>query len=182
MIPYQAFSEHLQALNVLASPSELQAHVTAMLVVNHEIAYETWVDWIRSEYCVDEGIGSGLDTVLMAVFDMTKEQLEQEDYSFQLLLPEKEPNMTTKLSVLVDWVSTFLASMGLAGFTGKEKLTKDAMEFIEDLDKIVRVEQTAEDTEGEELDFIEIVEYVRTGVMILHDELNQFHPESNIVN
>lgn len=182
MIPYQAFSEHLQKLNVLASPSELQAHAAAMLTVHHDMAYETWSGWISNEYCVDGATGSGLDVVLMAVFDMTKDQLSKDDFSFELLLPDNEPSMSVRLSILVEWVNTFLSALGLAGFTGKEGLTEDALEFVHDLDKIARVEQDAEDTEGEELDLMEIIEYVRTGVMVLHGELNQFQPETDSLN
>ncbi len=182
MIPYQAFSEHLQKLNVLASPSELQAHATAMLSVHHDMAYETWAGWVNNEYCVEGATSSGLDVVLMAVFDMTKDQLNKDDFSFELLLPNSEPSISGRLSVLVDWVNTYLSALGLAGFTGKEGLTKDALEFIQDLNQIARVEQDANDTEGEELDLMEIVEYVRTGVMVVHGELNQFQPADDTLN
>lgn len=182
MIPYQPFAEHLKKLQVLASPSELQAHATGMLCVNQAMNYKMWSNWVINEYCVDGQSGEGLDMVLSAVFDFTKDMLNKDDYSFTLLLPEDEPSMSARLAVLSDWVTTFLSALGLAGYSGKEHVSKEVVEFVEDLDKIARVEQTAEDTEGEELDLMEIVEYVRTGVMMLSAELNQLKPANNTIN
>ena len=182
MIPYQPFAAHLKKLQVLASPSELQAHATGMLCVNLTMDYKMWSNWVINEYCVDGHSGEGLDMVLSAVFDYTKEQLGKDDFSFALLLPEDEPSMTARLAVLSEWVTTFISALGLAGYSGKEHVSKEVVEFVEDLDKIARVEQTAEDTEGEELDFMEIIEYVRTGIMMLSAELNQIKPASNTIN
>ncbi len=182
MIPYQPFAEHLKKLQVLASPSELQAHAAGMLCVNGQMDFKLWSSWVVNEYCVDGQAGAGLDVVLSAVFDHTKALLSQDDFSFELLLPDNEPSMAARLAVLSDWVSTFLSALGVAGYSGKEQVSQEVVEFVADLDKIARVEQDADDTEGEELDFMEIVEYVRTGVMMLSTELNQLKPLNNTIN
>ena len=130
MIPYQPFAEHLKKLQVLASPSELQAHAAGMLCVNQQMDYKMWASWVVNEYCVEGQAGEGLDVVLSAVFDQCKESLAKDDHSFQLLLPDSEPSIAARLAVMSDWVTTFLSALGLAGYSGKEHVSKEVVEFV----------------------------------------------------
>ncbi len=181
MIPYQPFAEHLKSIGVLASPSELHAQATAVLCVNKATPFDQWFKSITEDYCVENPDDVNLRHVMTAVFDYAKEQLAKDDYSYQLLLPQEEFTLAERIEVLSDWVSTFLSALGTAGFVA-ESLSKECNEFINDLDKIARIDNTIEGLEGEELDFIEITEYIRSGVMILYVEMNQGNSKPKYIN
>lgn len=172
MIPYQPFAEHLKTIGVLATPSELHAQACAFLCVDDNTPFEQWLHTISEDYCIENADDANLRHVMSAVFDYAKEQLKKDDYSFQLLLPQEETSLHERIEILADWISTFLSSLGTAGFQARG-LSQDAQEFVNDLDKIARIDNDIEGLEGEELDFIEITEYVRSGVMMLYIELNQ---------
>lgn len=181
MIPYQPFAEHLKTIGVLASPSELHAQASAVLCVNKQTPFDQWLKSISEDYCIEKPDDVNLRHVMSAVFDYAKEQLDKDDYSYQLLLPQEEFTLQERLEILSDWVSTFLSALGTAGFVS-ENLSPECKEFINDLDKIARIDNTIEGLEGEELDFIEITEYIRSGIMILYVELNQTKSDPKYIN
>jgi len=181
MIPYQPFAEHLKSIGVLATPSELHAQAAAVLCVNKHAPFDQWLKTISEDYCIEQADDANLRHVMSAVYDYAKEQLAKDDYSFQLLLPEEEFTLSERIEVLSDWVSTFLSGLGTAGFVS-EALSADCKEFIQDMDKIARIDHTIEGLEAEELDFIEITEYIRSGIMILYVELNQTNSDPKYIN
>ena len=181
MIPYQPFADHLKSIGVLASPSELHAQASAVLCVNNNASFEFWLQQMINEYCVENPHDANFKMVMSAVFDYAKEQLEKDDYSYQLLLPQDNSSLADRVAVLSEWVATFLSALGTAGMT-ESHLSKEASEFLQDMEQVARVENDAEEVKGEELDFVEITEYVRTGVMMLFIELNASRVPTQSIN
>jgi uncharacterized protein YgfB (UPF0149 family) len=181
MIPYKPFAEHLRGIGVLASPSELHAQASAALCADKALPFEQWLQHISEDYCIENADDANLQHVMSAVFDYAKEQLAKEDYSFQLLLPQDDTGLMQRVEILAEWVATYLSGLGTAGLvTGA--LSADGQEFIQDLDKIARIDHDLEGLEAEELDFYEITEYVRSGVMLLYVEMNRGQSSPRYIN
>lgn len=181
MIPYQPFADHLKSIGVLASPSELHAQASAVLCVSRDASFEHWLLQMVNEYCVDDPQDANFKMVMTAVFDYAKEQLAKDDYSYQLLLPQDNSSLAERVSVLSEWVSTFLSALGTAGMVDS-KLSEEGSEFLRDMEQIARIENDTDEVTGEELDFVEITEYVRTGVMMLFIELNAIPTTTQSIN
>ncbi len=181
MIPYQPFADHLKSIGVLASPSELHAQATAALCVNRDTDFEFWLQQMINEYCVENPHDSNFKMVMSAVFDYAKEKLDKEDYSYELLLPQDNSSLGDRVAVLAEWVATFLSGLGTAGMS-ELNLSQDGREFMQDMSQIARIENDAQEGAGEELDFMEITEYIRTGVMLLYIELNTNQVHSKSIN
>ncbi len=181
MIPYQPFADHLKSIGVLASPSELHAQASAVLCVNKTASFELWLKQMINEYCVENPHDPNFNMVMSAVFDYAKDQLGKDDYSYQLLLPQDNSSLANRVSVLSEWVATFLSALGTTGMTDN-RLSKEGSEFMRDMEQIARIENDEDEVTGEELDFIEITEYVRTGVMMLYIELNTSAVHSQSIN
>jgi len=181
MIPYQPFAEHLKGIGVLASPSELHAQASAALCANKALPFEHWLKHISDDYCIENASDSNLQHVMSAVFDYAKEQLAKDDYSFELLLPQDDSTLIQRVEILSEWVATFLSGLGTAGLVTAE-LSADGQEFIQDMDKIARIDHDLEGLEAEELDFYEITEYVRSGVMLLYVEMNHGQSSARYIN
>ncbi len=181
MIPYQPFADHLRSIGVLASPSELHAQATAVLCVNRAHPFELWFTQMVNEYSVGDADNNDFKTVMSAVFDYAKEQLAKDDFSYTLLLPQDQSSLSERIQVLSEWVATFVSALGIAGMS-TAALSQEGQEFLQDLSQIARIDAEADDVTGEELDFIEITEYVRTGVMVLFAELNASTMPSKSIN
>jgi len=181
MIPYKPFADHLKSIGVLASPSELHAQASAVLCVNQATSFEFWLQQMINEYCVENPQDDNFKMVMSAVFEYAKEKLGKDDYSYELLLPQDNSSLADRVAVLSEWVATFLSALGTAGMV-ETNLSKEGAEFMRDMEQIARIENDTEEVTGEELDFVEITEYVRTGVMMLFIELNVSRVPTQSIN
>jgi uncharacterized protein YgfB (UPF0149 family) len=172
VIPYGALQNHLQDNKLLASPAELHGNLTGQLLVNPALAGEHWQHMVLEDYGFEENPGPGLKTVLDAFFEMTRDRLQRDDFSFDLLLPD-EGELGQRVASLANWVNAFLSGLALGGLKSEKGLSADSREFLRDLAEIARLDDQVEENQGEEADLMELQEYVRAGVMLLADDLRQ---------
>jgi|SRR5690554_3793625 len=180
-IPYQAFSQHLKSLDVLASPAELHAQASAMLCFNADTDYQTWVSGVMSDFCVAETSPEAVQEIFSAVFEMAKKQLADDQYGYHLMLPDDNTALSERLAEFSSWVQAFISGLGQAGFSNVG-LSGEGREFISDLDAISQLDEKVEGVESDEMDYQQVIEYVRCGVMLIYAELNHIQPAINKPN
>ena len=117
--------------------------------------------------------GADLEAVLTEVIESTKRQLEDEEFGFNLWLPDDEESLEERTIALAQWCSGYLA--GLASGGQLDALSEEAKEAIEDLQQIARAElsapvQGADESEEDEAAFAEIVEYVRVVALMMRED------------
>ena len=182
MIPYKPFAKHLQDNNIIASPSELHGHASGMIVVNRDVEVEEWIDLIIADYSFEGGDKGKLVPVLGALFDYAKDKLKADNYTFNPLLPSDDNELSFRLEALSTWCAAFLTGMAFGGLKSDANMNKEVNEFILDLEKISTVDTFAGDTQGEEADFVELVEYVKAGAILLYSEFDEFEGESEEIH
>ena len=170
MIPYKPFSQHLKDNKVIATPSELHGHASGMIVVNNDVDVDEWVELILEDYCFDSNNKSKLIPVLSALFDFAKDKLNADNYTFSVLLPSDDNDLSYRLEAISTWCGAFLTGLAFAGLKSDKNLHDDVHEFISDLEKISKVDYNTEGSQGEEADFVELVEYVKAGTILLFEE------------
>jgi uncharacterized protein YgfB (UPF0149 family) len=97
------------------------------------------------------------------------EELARFDYGFQLLLPDDDRPLGERVQALAAWCQGFLAGLGQGG--GARGLSADAAAALDDLAAIGRAYADLEDSEEDERDYAELVEYVRAAVLTIDAEL-----------
>ncbi len=170
MIPYRAFAKHLMENNVIATPSELHGHASGMIAVNNDIGVKEWTVLILEDYCFEGSDSIKLAPVFKALFDYAKDKLAVDNYTFNPLLPDDDDPLSDRLEALSSWCSSFLTGLAFAGLEADVNMHEDVHEFIVDLEKISKVDTFAEDSQGEEADYIELVEYVKAGAILVYQE------------
>lgn len=170
MIPYKPFAQHLKDNKVIATPSELHGHASGMIVVNNDVDVDEWVELILEDYCFEVNDKSKLIPVLSALFDFAKDKLNADNFTFSVLLPSDDNDLSYRLEALSTWCGTFLTGMAFAGLKSDKNMHDDVHEFIADLEKISKVEFNTEGSQGEEADYVELVEYVKAGTILLFEE------------
>ncbi len=173
MIPYKPFAKHLQDNNIIATPSELHGHASGMIVVNRDVEVDEWVDLIMADYSFQGGDKDKLLPVLGALFDFAKDKLAADNYTFTPLLPSDDNDLAFRLESLSTWCATFLTGMAFAGLKSDANMHEDVHEFILDLEKISKVDTQAGESQGEEADYVELVEYVKAGTILLYSEFEE---------
>lgn len=117
--------------------------------------------------------GAAFSAALADVFERTVRQMEDEEFGFELWLPDDEETLEDRTLALAQWCSGFLA--GLASGGQLDALSEEATEAIGDLQQIAKAEissseQDADEHEEDETAFMEIVEYVRVVALMMRED------------
>ena len=109
---------------------------------------------------------------LQALYEATVTELNSHEIDFELLLPGDAESLQERAESLGSWCSGFLSGLGMGGLPAQDELPDDVRELLNDLSEISRVDFEV-DAHGEDelVAFEEVVEYIRVGVLFLHDEL-----------
>ena len=110
--------------------------------------------------------------LLKLLYQDIQAKLNDPEMTFQLLLPEDSEGLPQRTEMLGDWCMGFLSGLGMGGLPPMEQLTDECRELLHDFAQISRIEFDLEDPgEEDEVALMEIIEFVRVGVMFLSDEL-----------
>ena len=96
---------------------------------------------------------------------------------FQLLLPDDDDELDERTEALGDWCLGFVYGLAAGGLSEDSELPEDTRELLMDFIEISRASNDVgeldddSDEEEDEHAFVEIVEYVRTGVLLINEEL-----------
>jgi uncharacterized protein YgfB (UPF0149 family) len=126
--------------------------------------------WLEEIVVTEVGLGAHGRILEMAA-ERTRAALEAGEMGLELLLPDDGAPLRERGQALADWCKGFLFGIGLAGAALHRALSADAREVIGDLTELSRLDADEEDNEGSEAAYAELVEYVRVGVLLIHEEL-----------
>lgn len=110
--------------------------------------------------------------LLKLLYQDIQASLNDPEMDFQLLLPDDSEELPQRTEMLGDWCMGFLSGLGVGGLPPLEQLPDDCRELLNDFAQISRIEFDMEEPgEEDEAAFMEIVEFVRVGVLFLNEEL-----------
>ena len=122
-----------------------------------------------------------LAAILGEAHENTSRQLSDENFGFELWLPDDDEPLEDRADALARWSVGFLA--GLASGGQWDALSEEAAEAIDDLQQIARTELAGGELEAAEEDeaaFAEIVEYVRIVALTMREEFRGPMPDEAI--
>jgi len=97
--------------------------------------------------------------------------------TFDLMLPDDEESLEERAEALHDWCQGFLYGYGVAGGRDPGQLPEEAAEVLRDIGQFAQTNfDLGDDAEEDELAYSDLVEYLRVGVLLLHESL---HPRSD---
>lgn len=133
----------------------------------------TW----RGHVIGDEALSSvaiqDIDALLGEMYRATTEQINDALTEFYMLLPDEEDRFSARVNGLAEWCQGFVLGLAEGGVSEQTKLPENSDEIMKDIIKISRAfaEDTLEADEDDEVDYMELVEYVRTGVLLINEEM-----------
>jgi len=98
-------------------------------------------------------------------------QLADSTCVFNPLLGEDSDSMADKLDLLSAWVQGLLMGLAHGGIEDYSRLPGEAAEFAEDMVDMAQVNgyELEEDEEANEEAYMELVEYLRTGILLMNE-------------
>lgn len=167
--PYAAFAVLLESLGLSVSPAELHGLLLGRCCGGAGFDAEPWLQE-ATEFLgqVPEG---QLHQALLGLQEMARQELTGEDIALTLLLPRDEVSLKERAQALGLWCQGFLNGLGLA--IGNKPLSTDALETLQDLEAIAQISSQLEESEDQEVDYMEVMEYLRVAPLLLFTECTQ---------
>ncbi|WP_455211922.1 UPF0149 family protein [Kaarinaea lacus] len=159
-------------------PSELHGAVCGLLCARNETNFAAVRDNLLQSLDNDNLLHKEALSSLTALFDSTKQQINDPTCDFHLLLPEDE-SLEDLVFALGEWCQGYLLGLSLGGINDLNALPEEGAEIAKDFLEIARAGSmyTIEDSEEDEQSYEELMEYVRVGVLLINEILN---PEKSI--
>ena len=107
---------------------------------------------------------------LIGLQEMVKQELTGDDMVVVLLLPGDDESLTARTAAMGQWCQGFL--IGFAR-VGGQSLSEDARDVLQDLAAIAQIQDTLEESEDGESDYMEVMEYLRVAPLLLFTEFNK---------
>jgi uncharacterized protein YgfB (UPF0149 family) len=161
----------LQSLQSSVAAAESHGCLCGALCTMQQYPVESWLDEVVPDADEDP---ADARAPLRLLFADTVRALRGDEMEFQLLLPDDDALLVERATALSQWCQGFLYGFGTGGNVSRDQLSGEVEEVLRDLTHISQASVDAgADAEEEEQAYAEIVEYVRAGVQLLHDELNE---------
>lgn len=163
---YQAVNAILEQLELDVRAAEAHGIATGMLCVEIRADAANWLNELvdDDQLLIDED-----KALLHALFEKTRELLDNqdEDFAFDLLLPDDDEPLNEQVEALRNWCQGFLFGVGYAQ-TGSD-WPGDTAEVMRDMIELTKIESEVGD-EDDEAALLEIHEYVRAAVFTVRDQ------------
>ncbi len=167
---YESLKGQLQNSALPIEVAELHGLMVGLLASGH---IEGWTTRL-SEFLLDgEHWPQESQRWLKSLWSGTQLQLSEGQFEFQVLLPSDDEPVAERADALVKWISSYLVGFA-CGMPNLKQCSDDLQEVIGDLTKMTNM-ATDIDTDDEEHEqaLVEIVEYLRVGVMMCFHECNR---------
>lgn len=160
----------LQGLNAEMDAAELHGHLVGLLCTQGTVDAD---DWLRRVVPEAEDEPGGAVDILRGIFAHTVRQVADPLLDFHLLLADEAAPLEQRVLSLGEWCQGFLLGLSEGGAEQLDDLPEDSAEIVRDMVEIAGAgSYLLEDGEEDENAYMELVEYVRTGVLLVSEELN----------
>lgn len=175
---FQQVSEAIAPYQELESPAFIQGMLIGLLCGDNDIEEAVWIKKLIEEAeikSVQESFLKALDEV----FQETNKGLNGSGFELVFCLPDDTESLVFRAAMLGQLCEGVIYGLGLVGALNEaeNELPTNVRELVEDLGQIARIDIDGlngleEVTDVEESDFMELVEFVRIGVLTINEELN----------
>ncbi len=129
------------------------------------------VGWFRQVF-PDARLEEEQVDMMMRLHRETRAGLVDDCFVFSPLLPDDSRPIEQRVEALGEWCQGFMLGLSVGGLPSTDELSADAREVLQDLAEMGQVDSyQLEGNEQDERSYTELVEYLRTGVLLLHAEM-----------
>lgn len=172
--------ERLTRLLDPLDPAELHGLLCGLLCADRDLDGERWLFHAREQLADDAELTESTRDVLLKLFEYGAAQLNAPDWSATPLLPDDDAPLRQRADALGIWCQGLLYGLGLSEATRRGKLSAESQEFLRDAAEIAQVGfDTDEASEADETAYAEVVEYLRVGLLLIHQDLRHSTASNN---
>lgn len=174
-VVHEEVERRLASADLELSGAEVHGLLCGLLCTAATDADELWF----AELFPQAGDGDGdllleaCQRTLRQLHDQTLASMTDPEMGFALLLPADQKPIRLRASGVRDWCEGFLYGLGLAGGADDSTFSQSSRESLIDIAEIARMNVAAlnEDDEEEEEALMQVTEFLRVAVMLVHDDM-----------
>jgi len=126
-------------------------------------------DWLAQVLADDAVAPVVADSALDQLRQASASQLGDRSFGFELLLPDADASLTQRSGAVFDWCRGFLGGFGLAAGHAPA-LSDESNEALVDLARLAAATAQDDGDDEDEDALIEIEEFIRVAVLLLHGD------------
>ena len=174
-LDYDEFSNQLFEQGLADTPASLHGAMCGAMAAGGEREPDYYLAAVSQ--ALDLDLHGALAELCLRLVRTTQTALADEEFDFQLFLPDDEVDITIRVAAVGDWCTSFMAGFALLiAQTDPAGLDDETAEILKDMSAIagvdadVDVDTGEEDEEEAEHSYFEITEYLRVATMNLYLE------------
>lgn len=168
-VTFPEIARVLETLSATTPAAEGHGCLCGALCTSERYPLDRWLDEIVPD---PEDANDADRRALSLLFSDTVNALRGDQMTFEPLLPDDDMALEQRAVALSQWCQGFLFGFGSGRPIRPDDMPPKVEEILKDLTHIGRAAvDAAEGGEEEEEAYAEVVEYVRAGVQLIHDEL-----------
>lgn len=172
MYGYQVLGEMLQDADAAVTAAECHGFLCGQLCSPTQPEDTLWQEFLDLR-TADDRLAEECYRQVRGLMEDTQRQLWSEDFEFHLCLPDEDAAMAGRVVALAAWCQGFLTGFGLAQGAPARLLSDNVQEWLGDMDMIARA-GVEEPDEDDEMALVQVQDHVRTGVMLVIEEMRAF--------
>ncbi|MGB1581276.1 MAG: UPF0149 family protein, partial [Nevskiales bacterium] len=168
MIAYESLEASLSQLGLDQLPPEYHGILCGMLCYRDDAPQDLGLA------AQPEAMAAAQDDCLRELRESSLKQLQNAHVEFMLMLPDDDAPLDVRVEALANWCDGFLHGLASTSQLDIRELSDDAQELVRDFTELSRAGVEAEaDSEEDERDYAELVEFVRVGAQLMFLEMRQ---------
>lgn len=163
----------LDRIDATMAASESHGALCGMLCARGTVELSAWMEHVLGEQADQQNLHD-LAHELARMHSATLEQINDAVADFHLLLPDDDDDLSLRVDALAGWCQGYVYGLAAGGISEETELPTDSRELLADFIEISRAGMDpglSQGNEADEIAFVEISEYVRTGVLLINEEL-----------
>lgn len=150
--------------------AEIHGVLTGLVCAGLPYESPDYITFVNDLFNNGEGLPSKIKSVIKLLFSDIWKNILDDNYGFQMLLPDDDESMAERSSALSVWVQGFNLGFGLQQ-KNTAIVSADVKEVLSDFAEIANLSDEMEEDEENEQAYFEISEYVRISAVLCFTEL-----------
>lgn len=168
---HSELEQKLRAASAEGGASEAHGLLAGIICAGGKSAPERWLAHLLGENTLSAAANEASEQLTGLHTDILR-QFNDDAFGFDLLLPDDDALLSVRTEALSQWCGGFLYGLALGGIREDVEMPENASEAMKDFYEISHAHFVYETTDdADETAYMEIVEYVRMSVLLLHEEL-----------
>ena len=169
---YDELESRLESAAAESGAAEAHGLLCGIICAAGKASPAVWLDHVLGEGHTESTAAWGCRELLEELQTEILGQFNDEAFRFALLLPGDDAPLSKRTQALSRWCAGYLYGLALGGIRDDAGFPGDTGEVMKDFYEISNAEFIADPKDDEnETAYMEIMEYVRMSVLLMHEEL-----------